>query len=141
MNLGVAGFVYLILAMQVRMGFPPLYRRFMSVPLIPDPSSCDSIELERVLKLVLPIIFIMIGVMVPFLFIQWPGFFTIMGCFAVWGALRLRQDLLRTIGHPLPWLENKWTLKWPMLVFDAWTITLSLGLLMFLMRQTFGSGS
>jgi hypothetical protein len=54
-------------------------------------------------------------------------FFFIAVAIVVWGGLRVWQGLFKLTGRPLPWVENYWTLKWPMLVFNVWTITISLG--------------
>ena len=115
---GVGGFAYLVVAMQVRMGFPPLYRPFISN---------DEEEIERIVKLIFLHFFAMITVMTLSLFTDWPGLMTILGGIAVWAGLRLRQDLVARIGAPMSCLQNTWTLRWPMLPFDAWTLALTLG--------------
>ncbi len=133
-GLGVWGFTYLILAMQLRFGFPPAYRSAPSIPLIPATWSRDDDEVERVIKLIFPTFFAMFAAMILFIATEWLGFMAFFGGLAAWTGLRIRQDLLKTIDGPVSWLQNKWTLKWPMLVFDARTLTLSLAFFAFVVR-------
>lgn len=121
-GVGIGGFVYSILALQVRMGLPPFY---IYNGLIFFSPSFD--EIREVLILVFPPF---IGVAVSMVLMgagyAEPGML-LMGVTAIWGGLRVRQSIRSKFGLPLPWCTNLWTLRWPLLLFDLWTGAFALG--------------
>lgn len=105
------------------MGFPPFYVS-MSVFSLEKPSEAES-DREHVIWLMLPPTFVIIILMTLAFATGWGIFFAGGGCVALWAGFQLRQDLFKLTGGPLPWLSSYWTHRWPMLVFDVWTIGLS----------------
>ncbi len=106
-----AGFVYLIVALQVSHGFLPLYEKYQG-------------PIEDEIKPVLPFAFALMAIM--FGATVFSPLFFLFGVVSAWCGLRIRKSVQdRTIG-PLPWLLNPLTNssfnKWPMLAFDDWTI-------------------
>jgi len=128
----MAGFCYFVLALQVEAGFPPFYRRRrLREP--PGKSTYQKIVAtegkdKKFGKLTVPP---MIGfvVMVGLAALTDLGIFAAFasGC-AIWGGFRVRQYLLKETGGPLPWLSisKNGTSRWPMLIFDLWTVGISL---------------
>ena len=110
--------------MQVAFGFPPFYRRFA------DMHSWNhekyAYEGEERLRLVMPLLFASMGMLFLLGITKQMVFFSLAGLLMVWAGLRLRQDLARTTDGPLPWLRNAVTVRFPMLVFDVWTLMFSL---------------
>ncbi|MEP3633346.1 MAG: hypothetical protein ABJQ23_12210 [Shimia thalassica] len=106
-----AGFIYLIVALQVSHSFPPLYEKYQG-------------PIEDEIKPVLPFIFSLMAIMLMATVFS-PIFFCF-GVVSVWCGLRIRKSVqVRTTG-PLPWLLNPLTIgafnRWPMLAFDVWTL-------------------
>lgn len=112
-----AGFVYLILASSVHMGFPPFYRAMKLFALMPGRG-----QFSGWFPNVLPAILACIACVVTAIFTGLGKVFALAGLVCLWSGWRLRQDIYRTIRVPLPWATNLWTLRWPMLPFDAWTL-------------------
>lgn len=107
--IGMCGFVYLIFAAQVGFGFPPFYEKG---------------NMEEEVMLVVPFMFAIMAVAVAAIFI--PYFFIAFGGVSVWCGLRIRGRVKERTNGPLPWLLNPLTIgamnRWPMLLFDAWTL-------------------
>lgn len=128
----IAGFGYFVLACQVNSGFPPFYRRRKLRELLGKSTYQKIVAAEdkdkKFGKLIMPP---MIGfvVMVGLSALPDLRIFTAFasGC-AIWGGIRVRQYLLNETGGPFPWISSLtiWTMKWPMLVFDIWTVGISL---------------
>lgn len=107
----IAGFFYLIVALQVSQGFPPLYEKHRR-------------PIEYEIKPILPFAFALIAIM--FAATAFSPLFLLFGVVSAWCGLRIRKSIqVRTAG-PLPWLLNPLTIgafnRWPMLAFDAWTL-------------------
>ncbi len=106
----ISGIFYLILAIGVWGGRPSFYR---------EPQS-NNANFEEELKAFVPWVFFL---MLIFLVTAWNSvFFTAIGPASFWLGLRLRSMLFSATRGPVPWLKNSITLKWPMLVFDFWTL-------------------
>ncbi len=116
----LGGLIYLILAAQLQSGFPPFYNRLPSF--LFWGVSKDDDEMEREIKRILPFVFALIAVLALAVATGWHVFFGLSGVIAFSGGIRIRQDLLKTTAGPLPWLSSYWTHRWPMLVFDIWTL-------------------
>jgi hypothetical protein len=120
--IGVCGFAYLILALQVNGSFPPFYKMG---------------NREKELKLVMPLIFSLMGILVAAVVIH-SNLFILFGLVSAWCGVRVRRMVQKRTNGPLPWLLNPLTIgvmnRWPMLLFDAWTIGLAalMGLVMLL---------
>jgi hypothetical protein len=106
----IAPFFYLILALQVSSGFPPLYKK----PL-------DGMEAVYVIQ---PFGFAMMATL-PFS-IAYPYSIALFGILSAWGGLRIRRLIRDRATGPLPWLVTRRTasafVRWPMLPFDLWTL-------------------
>ncbi|MFY0616595.1 hypothetical protein [Shimia sp.] len=109
---GIFGFSYLILSLQVSSSFPPLY---------------DKVYTEEDMKLDLPFMFgvvalLGISVIIPYLFV-------LFGLLSALIAIRVRRRVQERTNGPLPWLLSPLTIgvfnRWPMLLFDTWTIGLA----------------
>ncbi len=109
---GIFGFSYLILAMQVSSSFPPFY---------------ENVYTDEDMKLDLPFMFgvfarLGISVVVPYLSV-------LFGLLSALIAIRVRRRVQERTSGPLPWLLSPLTLgvfnRWPMLLFDTWTIGLA----------------
>jgi hypothetical protein len=105
------------------MGFPPFYRG-RGMGLILPWVFLEQLDSLRLIKLSMPFVF---GLLITALLFEEDVFFVLFGSISFLGGLRVRQDLRKTVGGPLPWLTNAWTVKWPMLVFDIWTLAICLG--------------
>ncbi|MEO0860383.1 MAG: hypothetical protein AAFY65_07210 [Pseudomonadota bacterium] len=110
-TLSFAGFLYLIVALQVSHGFPPLYEKYQG-------------PIEDEIKPVLPFVFALMAIMLAATVFS--PIFLLFGVVSAWCGLRIRKSVqVRTTG-PLPWLLNPLTIgsfnRWPMLAFDVWTI-------------------
>lgn len=114
--------IYMIVAVQVDMGFPPFYRKFAWWLF-----SANTNMKERAIRMMLPFVFAMMGAMVLAVAVDPILLFVLGGLIAIVAGLRMRQHLAKTVGLPLPWISNPWTVRWPMLLFDVWTIGVSLG--------------
>lgn len=122
----VSAFVYLILALQVRFGFPPFYRRgswgFFAR---------QNAEEQRATKYVVRRGFGLMAALGLFALTELPVFMLLAGIICAWIGLWLRRDLLEETGGPLPWvmfpLALPWVVRWPMLLFDVWTLGLAVG--------------
>ena len=116
-----AAAVYMILAIQLHMGFPPFYRSCR--PLLSGDLGPDK---DRLLKRVIPLL---AGIVVMSLLFVATGislFYLAAGLIAAAGGLWLRRDLFKATGGTLPWLIHPWTVRWPMLAFDLWTLGIAL---------------
>ncbi|WP_146746377.1 hypothetical protein [Rhodovulum viride] len=109
--IGMFGFIYMILAFQLSSSFPPFYA---------------EVNAEGDIKLDLPYIlavFLALGVACVFFF---PYLFGIFALACGWVGIRIRRRVQKRTNGPLPWLLNPLTIgvmnRWPMLLFDAWTI-------------------
>ena len=113
MSLAFAAFFYLIIALQVASGFPPLYEK-----------NKESVEAE--IKSLLPFAFALILLMMAAIFVT--EVFLLFGLVSAWMGWRVRKSVQVRTNGPLNWLLNPLTIgalnRWPMLAFDAWTIGL-----------------
>ncbi len=125
-DFGFAAGVYFILTILVYWGFPPFYRHSPMSSLLPGSSASDLIETEKFVKWLFPHFLAMGASLLLSIVTERLEFFLVMGVAAVWGGLRLRKDLRMTIGPPLPWIDKAWTVKWPLLIFDLWTLSFPL---------------
>lgn len=142
-NYWFACLAYMVLALQLHAGFPPFYNPF------PFNVLSSQQRVERLMWIVLPYIF---GLMVAFtlaVLFQTSFAFLPMCVLSIWCGLRIRHDLLRSSSGPLPWMSNSWTpLTWflhrnvdrPMLIFDAWTIGISLMMGLLAVKKWAGCG-
>lgn len=107
----LGAFLYLILALQVRSGFPPLYQKHQG-------------PMEDEIKPVLPFIFALMAIMLASTII--PELFVLFGVVSAWCGIRVRRTVQERTNGPLPWLLNPLTIsitnRWPMLLFDIWTL-------------------
>jgi hypothetical protein len=128
MGFSSAGFLYLILALQLDMGFPPFYRRWR----YPE----DSGEFELQFKRAVPFFVVLMGSFLLYAITELPVFFLLFGGTSMWGGYWVRQRLFKETGGPRHWVSDidtlkfpmlvRWTTRWPMLVFDIWTLVPSL---------------
>ena len=106
---GIFGFSYLILALQVSSSFPPFYEKGNMV----EDLKLDLPFMAGTLALLAT------SVVFPYLFI----FFGLLSALI---AIRVRRRVRERANGPLPWLLSPLTIgvfnRWPMLLFDAWTI-------------------
>ena len=128
--LGVTGVAYMILALQLSSGFPPFY-----IKSSPSKWSLFTPRKEpayEAVKIAIPFIFGIIGTMVLIALTEQTVFILLMGILSIWCGFQLRQTLFKQTNGPLPWVENFltprlpyaaiWIQKWPMLIFDIWTM-------------------
>ena len=110
--IGVFGFSYLILALQVNSSFPPFYKKG---------------NIEEEMKLDLPYMIAILVILTASALL--PYLFVLFGIVSGWIGVRVRQRVRKRTSGPLPWLLNPLTIstvnRWPMLLFDAWTIGLA----------------
>jgi len=110
----VTSFVYLILALQVRAGFPPLYGKYQG-----------SIQ-EQVLDFA-PFFLAMMVISVASIISIY--FLALLGVVSVWYGLRVRHSVKNQTNGPRLWLiipaTVRITARWPMLGFDIWTVGLA----------------
>ncbi len=112
-----AAFAYMILATQLSMGFPPFYKS-LRLLLSGEVGSGG----ERLVRRLIPFL---AGIMVMVLVWVATGialFYLAAGVIAAAAGLWLRRDLFKMTGGTLAWMVHPWTLRWPMLVFDLWTL-------------------
>ncbi|MEM8631570.1 MAG: hypothetical protein AAGF74_10055 [Pseudomonadota bacterium] len=111
MSLAFVAFFYLIVALQVASGFPPLYE-----------NNKDSLEAE--IKSLLPFGFALILLMVAATLVT--EVFLLFGLVSAWMGWRVRKSVQVRTNGPRSWVLNPLTIgalnRWPMLAFDAWTI-------------------
>ena len=109
---GIFGFSYLILALQVSSGFPPFYKKA---------------NLEEDMKLDLPFMFGVLALLATSTI--FPYLFVIFGLLSAFVVIRVRRRVQERTNGPLPWLLSPITIgvfnRWPMFLFDAWTIGLA----------------
>ena len=127
-DFGFSGIGYLILAVQVHGGGPPFYGTFGSLYF----QKLES-PVERALAILVPYIFGVFGAMFLIMLTKVAAFVSVIGLLSIWAGLRVRKDLRRYSDGPRPWITNIWILKWPvwsvkwpMLIFDIWTVGLPL---------------
>jgi len=106
-----AAFLYLIIALQVAMGFPPLYTKVRGLA-------------DDEMKMILPYIFALMLIMVVATIVR--EVFVVGGVVSAWAGWRLRNSVQARTDGPLNWLLTPLTIgafnRWPMLAFDAWTL-------------------
>ncbi|TNB48725.1 hypothetical protein FF124_06255 [Martelella lutilitoris] len=109
-----AAFFYFIVSYQVTVGFPPFYVPF---------GSKDVISLNRAVSFV----FAMMFAMALYATTKFTIFSFAFGCIALAGGIDARGRMKKKVAEiGLPqWMWIRLTLKWPMLVFDVWTIAAS----------------
>ncbi|AMM85732.1 hypothetical protein AZF01_16370 [Martelella sp. AD-3] len=109
-----AAFVYFIVSCQVAMGLPPFYVPF---------GSKDVISPNRAVSFVIA----MMCAMALYATTKFTIFFFAFGCIALAGGIDVRGCMKRKVAEiGLPqWMWIRPTLKWPMLVFDVWTVAAS----------------
>jgi len=118
--IGICGFSYLILCLQVSSSFPPFYEKG---------------NMEEELKMVLPFMFAIMAIMIAMVFLNY--LFVLFGLVSAWCGIRVRRAVQERTNGPLPWLLNPLTIgimnRWPMLLFDIWTVGFAamMGLMMF----------
>ncbi len=127
-EIGSAGFIYLVLALELHSAFPPFYRRKNGLSVFSDD------EIKRVVLLLLPYFLAMFVAIAAMAVTGEAGvFFPALGLVGFLGGIRLRRNLSKISNGPEPWITNiwiskwsVWALKWPMLVFDVWTVGICL---------------
>lgn len=112
-----AAFAYLILAGQLTLGFPPFYRgcRLLFFEGL-------DVSDERMVRRATPFLAGIMAMIVLSFATGLSVFYLAAGVTAACGGLWLRRNLYRTTGGTLPWMIHPWTVRWPMLVFDIWTL-------------------
>lgn len=116
-SIGFAGIVYFVLCLQLANGFPPFYRSFGSPP---------AVAAKRRRKA----IWIVISGAIPCLGLLGAG--PVAGAFVVLGLTmaglgwQLRGAVSET-SSPLWWSYHPLLLRYPMALFDLWTIGWSAG--------------
>ena len=109
---GIFGFSYLILALQVSSSFPPFYEKVY----VEDDMKLDTPFMFGVLAL------LGISAVVPYLFV-------LFGLLSALIAIRVRRRVQERTRGPLPWLLSPLTMgvfiRRPMLLFDTRTIGLA----------------
>ena len=103
----MSAFFYLILALQICGGFPAFYKRFQG-----------SVEDE--IKPILPFVFALMAILIASTVI--PELFAVFGVVSAWCAVRVRRSVRDRANGPPLWQTNSLTIRWPMLVFDVWTL-------------------
>lgn len=122
--IAIAGICYLFAAQLLQMGMPPFYRQGVAFFSLFNPlGNLTPEEVGRQFRILLPFIAIMMVALVLLVATRSPLFFGLSGLVGVAGGLVVRRDLRRVVGIPLHWVSSYWTLKWPMLLFDIWTIS------------------
>lgn len=110
--IGVFGFSYLILGLLVNISCPPFYEKG---------------NLKEEMKLDLPYI-LLVAVLVS-VSVVLPHVFGLLGIVSGWIEVRVRHRVQKRTSGPLLWLLNPLTTnalrRWPMLLFDVWTIGLA----------------
>ena len=125
-KLFTAAFIYMILAFQLSMGFPPFYRPFILGGVA---GGKEAESKERTIKVLAPFILALAAGVLIWIVTDIALFQLAAGLSAVAGGLALRRDLYRTTGGTLHWmayplLHHGAVLRWPMLTFDLWTLGL-----------------
>ena len=107
--IGIFGFSYLILTLQVGSSFPPFYK---------------NINRQEDMMLDLPFMFGVLALLATS--VIFPYLFVFFGLLSALVAIRVRQRVRKRTNGPLPWLLTPLTVgtfnRWPMLLFDIWTI-------------------
>lgn len=110
--IGICGFSYLIVALQVSSSFPPFYKKG---------------DMQKEFKLLLPFIVAIMALLIGSALV--PYLFLFIGVVSAWCGVRVRRVVKERTNGPLPWLLNPLTAstidRWPMLLFDTWTIGLA----------------
>lgn len=112
-ELFAASFIYMILALQVGGGFPPFYKTFNHMPS------------EEELKPLALIGFLIMALLTGAVAMNTIELLFGAAAAACWAALLMRSRLRDETNGVLSWLIHPVTLKWPMIVFDAWTLGLT----------------
>ncbi len=119
--LGIVGFSYMILALQLNSSFPPFYEKG---------------DREKEFKLAVPFLISMGPILIVIAFE--PQLVFLLGVVGAWCGLHVRRTVKERTNGPLPWLLNPLTIgilnRWPMLLFDTWAVGFAVltGLLMML---------
>lgn len=116
-----AAVAYMILAMQLHMGFPPFYRSLR--PLLSGDMGPGK---EEMIKRIIPFAAGLAVASLLFIATELEFFQLAAGFIAAACGLLLRRDMFVLTGGTLPWLTHPATVRWPMLVFDAWTLGIAL---------------
>ncbi|MGD1876684.1 MAG: hypothetical protein ACFB13_04195 [Kiloniellaceae bacterium] len=118
-KLFTAAFIYMIVATQLSMGFPPFYRPFI----LGDAAGGKEAESkERTIRVLAPFMLALAAGVLLWIVTDIVLFQLAAALVAVAGGVMLRHGLYRETGGPLPWTIHPWTVHWPMLVFDRWTL-------------------
>ena len=110
--IGIFGFSYLILTLQVGSSFPPFYK---------------NINRQEDMMLDLPFMFGVLALLATS--VIFPYLFVFFGLLSALVAIRVRQRVRKRTNGPLPWLLTPLTVgafnRWPMLLFDLSLIHIS----------------
>lgn len=144
----MSGLVYVGLAAQLYMGFPPFYKHRPGQPVfwfkksnlpwkLRREAESEERELTLLVTMLMPFVIGTMGLMALSAFTQLSVFFLVGGAFAIWGGVRIRRHLRETTNGTLPWVTSFWWVPWPisvrilrypMLVFDIWTVIWSMAI-------------
>ena len=105
----IFGMAFLILSLQLWIGFPPLYRRFGRIP-------------EADLRRLIPHFFLIFPAMAAFVALNHPILLILPAAVGLWCGLRIRR-LIAAVGAT-PRFVPTWPIftLYPMLAFDLWTL-------------------
>ncbi len=110
------GFIYVIVCIQIWMGFPPLYlrrgRTFWSF------FSPKDDEISFMMKFGSPVF----GASLIAVFINHPIAIVIAILIGLWCGSKIRSKLRAEIDPLLPSIVHPFPERWPMFAFDVWTV-------------------
>lgn len=106
------GIFYYMVCIQVWMGFPPFYRKL---------GSASENDIKKFVLLIVLMASALLVLLVPEPKL-YPGAF---GLICIWLGLSARSWLRSQTTGPRPWLCCSVTVRWPMLLFDFWSLGIS----------------
>lgn len=110
------GLIYVIVCIQVWMGFPPLYPKHgQTIWSIPTPK---EEEILFMMKFGTPAF----GASVFAIFVKHPIGMVLATLVGLWCGLKIRSKLRAEIDPLLPSIIHPFPAKWPMFAFDLWTV-------------------
>ncbi|MEP4377422.1 MAG: hypothetical protein ABJ215_10820 [Alphaproteobacteria bacterium] len=110
---------YFIASVLVGIGIPPFYRGFWMF-------TSDRSAYGSTIRVVIPYVLGLMVMMVLAVVVDPLLLFVVGGLIAVAASVHVRRDIRRSCGVPLPWATHPITVRWPMVLFDTWTVGVSL---------------
>ncbi len=129
MSLATTGIAYVVLALQVKMGMPPIYKVWsFSIPSEKEALEITGAVFPAFLGFIVAAMTASAGINPIIMLVIW----LLSAAMSFWSGFKIRSALRREVNGPLEWLAQRMPLQLavilirrPMFLFDLWTIGLA----------------